>query len=60
MNIVQKGIRVRLYPTEERVTLIDKTFGCCRFVYNQINHKLSRKLVEEYLRKILKFFVIYY
>ena len=35
MTIVQKGIRVRLYPTEEQEVLIDKTIGCCRFVHNQ-------------------------
>ncbi len=32
--MVQKGIRVRLYPTEEQEVLINKTIGCCRFVYN--------------------------
>ena len=35
MTVVQKGIRVRLYPTEEQEVLINKTIGCCRFVYNQ-------------------------
>ena len=35
MTIVQKGIRVRLYPTKEQEVLIDKTIGCCRFVHNQ-------------------------
>lgn len=35
MTMVQKSIRVRLYPTEEQESLIDKTFGCCRFVHNQ-------------------------
>ena len=35
MTKVQKGIRVRLYPTGEQSVLIDKTLGCCRFVYNQ-------------------------
>lgn len=35
MAIVQKGIRVRLYPTEEQEVLINKTLGCCRFVHNQ-------------------------
>ena len=35
MTIVQKSIRVRLYPTEEQQVLINKTVGCCRFVYNQ-------------------------
>ena len=32
---VQKGIRVRLYPTEEQEVLINKTLGCCRFIHNQ-------------------------
>ena len=32
--MVQKGIRVKLYPTEEQEVLINKTIGCCRFVYN--------------------------
>lgn len=35
MTVVQKSIRVRLYPTEEQEVLIDKTLGCCRFVHNQ-------------------------
>lgn len=35
MTIVQKGIKVRLYPTEKQEILINKTLGCCRFVHNQ-------------------------
>ena len=35
MTVVYKGIRVRLYPTEEQEILINKTIGCCRFVHNQ-------------------------
>lgn len=35
MTVVQKGIRARLYPTEEQKVLINKTIGCSRFVYNQ-------------------------
>ena len=35
MTTIQKGIRVRLYPTEEQEVLFNKTFGCCRFVHNQ-------------------------
>ena len=35
MSVIQMGIRVRLYPTEEQEILIDKTLGCVRFVYNQ-------------------------
>ena len=29
-------IKVRLYPTEEQAELIDKTFGCCRFLWNRM------------------------
>lgn len=35
MTTIKKRIRVRLYPTEEQKILMDKTFGCARFVYNQ-------------------------
>lgn len=35
MTMVQKSIRVRLYPAEEQKVLINKTIGCCRFVYNK-------------------------
>lgn len=35
MTVIQKGIRVRLYPTEEQEVLINKTIGCVRFVHNQ-------------------------
>lgn len=34
MTKVQTGIRIRLYPTEEQTVLIEKTIGCCRFVFN--------------------------
>jgi len=29
-----KAFKFRIYPTEEQKTLVVKTFGCCRFVYN--------------------------
>ena len=32
--MIQKSIRVRLYPTEEQEVLINKTIGCVRFIYN--------------------------
>ena len=32
---VHKALRVRLYPSEEQKTILDKTFGCCRVVYNE-------------------------
>ena len=30
-----KAYRYRIYPNKEQKTQIAKTFGCCRFVYNQ-------------------------
>ena len=26
----------RIYPNREQEVLLEKTFGCCRFLYNQI------------------------
>lgn len=37
INICMKqnyAYKIRLYPTKEQVTLIDKTIGCCRLLYN--------------------------
>ena len=33
---MKRGIVVRLYPTEDQVTLIVKTFGCARLIYNAL------------------------
>ena len=30
-----KGYKYRLYPNKEQEVQLQKTFGCCRFVYNQ-------------------------
>lgn len=30
-----KAFKTRIYPTIEQAELIEKTFGCCRFVYNK-------------------------
>lgn len=32
---MEKGFRYRIYPTPAQVLLIERTFGCCRWVYNQ-------------------------
>lgn len=34
MKTVIKGYKYRIYPIEEQKVQINKTFGCCRFVYN--------------------------
>ena len=41
MKTVIKGYKYRIYPTEEQKELINKTFGCSRFVYN---HFLAMKI----------------
>jgi len=33
---VVKGFKYRIYPTVEQETQLAKTFGCVRFIYNQI------------------------
>lgn len=30
-----KGCKYRIYPNKQQEEQIQKTFGCCRFVYNQ-------------------------
>jgi len=44
--------RFRIYPTEEQKILLGKTFGCCRFLYNQM---LDDKIREyEKTKKMIK------
>ena len=41
MNI---AYRFRIYPNREQEVLLAKTFGCCRFLYNQmLNDKIREK-----------------
>ena len=32
---MEKAYKFRIYPNKKQEELIDKTFGCCRFVYNR-------------------------
>ncbi len=34
--IIQKSYKFRLYPNNEQHILINKNFGCCRFIYNSM------------------------
>lgn len=45
MNKINKSFKVRIYPNEEQKVLIDKTFGCARYVYNFMLN-LKQKLYE--------------
>jgi len=40
MATFHKAYKFRIYPNKQQEILINKTFGCCRFVYN---HFLSRR-----------------
>lgn len=44
-NIHNKAYNYRIYPNDEQATLIHKTFGCVRFVYNQM--LADRKAIYE-------------
>ncbi len=39
---VKKGIRLQIYPNKEQSILLNKTLGCCRFLYN--------KMLEEHVK----------
>jgi len=39
-TVINKSYKFRLYPNDEQVARIEKTIGCCRYVYN---HFLNRR-----------------
>ena len=39
--LIQKAIKLKLFPTEAQVEQIEKTFGCRRFVYNNFLAKVK-------------------
>ena len=32
---IHKALKVRIYPSEKQKVILNKTFGCCRVVYNE-------------------------
>ena len=34
MKLVNKSYKIRIYPTQEQMNIINQTIGCARFVYN--------------------------
>ena len=34
MKVINRTYKFRLYPKKEQETILDKHFGCVRFVYN--------------------------
>lgn len=52
--MVLKTYKYRLYPNKTQSTLLQKTFGCCRFVYNQ-TLDYRKKLYENEGKNMNKF-----
>ncbi len=51
---ITKTYQFRLYPTKEQEVLIHKTFGCTRFLYNQmldVKKKYERRIIQKKKRK---------
>lgn len=42
-HLTIKSYKFRLYPNSEQKILLEKTFGCCRFVYN---HYLAKSIKD--------------
>jgi len=38
MKAILKTYKLRLYPNKEQETLLNKTFGCTRFLYNILRY----------------------
>ena len=60
-----KAYKYRLYPNKQQIEQIQKTFGCCRFVYNQtLSHRkdlyenkkesMNKIACNNYVNQILK------
>lgn len=43
MILLEKAFKYRIYPNKKQQELIQKTFGCCRYVYNYF---LDKKIIE--------------
>jgi putative transposase len=41
VNVSLRAFKYRFYPTAEQETLLRRTIGCCRFVYNRALHERS-------------------
>lgn len=54
-KLLKKGFKFPIYPTTEQKQLIERTFGCCRYVYNRAlaESKADYKTYAELLEKRL-------
>ena len=42
-----KAYKYRIYPNKKQEELIQKTFGCCRFIYNNCLNKNIRQKIKD-------------
>ena len=47
MQKITKGYVFRMYPNEKQINLIEKSFGCSRFIYNHFL-KMSNNYINKY------------
>lgn len=47
--IQHKSLKLRIYPNQEQIILINKTFGCCRLVYNERLQERNEFYIENIL-----------
>ncbi|NVM30896.1 MAG: IS200/IS605 family element transposase accessory protein TnpB [Candidatus Helarchaeota archaeon] len=45
---INQGLKLRIYPNQQQQELLNKTFGCCRFLHNKMLEE--RKAVREELK----------
>ena len=48
-NKTHKSLKLRIYPNQEQTILINKTFGCCRLVYNERLQERNEFYIENIL-----------
>ncbi len=47
MMKITKGYVFRMYPNENQINLIEKSFGCSRFIYNHFL-SVSHNYIDKY------------
>ena len=50
---IYRGYKFRIYPTPQQIELIEKTFGCCRWYWNQALHDYVEYYKEHDKSKIV-------
>ena len=46
LMVINRAYKIRLYPTKGQQTFFNKTFGCCRTVYNTLLYDRNRFIKE--------------